>query len=305
MSDAKSNVLHRRWRIIFSHSKSKHDFEGNFRILVCRGIRFEAANSRLFEERAHVRLYFLTSDADDTFLISEHSYHNRLCNFSNAPIVGSLVSDDFDYLQNFIRNDLHEILVSKFEEKNLSFDSQYNSCFYGIYSALRSKFSFTRGDLKILQLVVENVANKLKEEEYTDIEYHYSFKNKQKRKILDSWQSYLVETPIGMIYGEKGDSNTDLLQVRDAENLKSNLAVRCTKICDSFPDLKKTREFDETFVSVHYTDGTYKGTVTCPFCQTLSRVACTKVTYKIHGKSGSWICSNLVKHINHHHVKKK
>lgn len=247
-----------------------------------------------------------TSNVDDKFSISgHHFYHNRLCNFSNAPVVGSLVSDDFDYLQNFIRNDLHEILVSKYDEKSLGFDNHYNSCFYGIYSSLRSKFSFTRGDLKILQLVVENVANKLREEECSDIEYHYSVKNKQIKKSVDSWQSNLVETPIGMFYGDKNDGETGKLQVLNAEDLETNLAARCKKIVDFFSNLKKIREFDKSCVSIHYNNGTYKGTVTCPFCEMLSRVVHVKVSYQMCGKSGSWVCSNLAKHINHHHVEGK
>lgn len=195
--------------------------------------------------------------------------------------------------------------MSKYDEKSLSFDNQYNSCFYGIYSSLRSKFSFTRGDLKILQLVVENVANKLKEEECFDIEHHYSVKNKQIKKSVDSWQSCLVETPIGMFYGDTNYGETDKLQVFNVEDLETSLVARCKKIIDSFSNLKKIREFDKSCVSIHNNNGIYKGTVTCPFCETLSRVVHTKVSYQMCGKSGSWVCSNLAKHINHHHVKGK
>lgn len=230
-------------------------------------------------------------------------HHNRLCNFCNVPILGSLVDDDFDYVQNFIRSELHEILVSKYDEKKLAFDNQYNPCFYGIYSSLRSKFSFTRGDLKIMQLVVANVANKLEDEESTDIEYHYSYKNKQIKSSLLAWQSCLVETPIGLFYGESSGSKIFQPLVRNEEKLKANLAARCRNMFSFYSNLKKIREFEDSFVSVHSNGGTYRGTVTCPFCPPLSPVVCTRVTYQMNGESGSWIISNLAKHIRHHHVK--
>lgn len=267
------------------------------------GIGFEAANSQLFKKRAYVSNFLLFSLLYWLqIFILEYHYYNRLCNFSNVPVLGSLDSDDFDYLQNFIRSELHEILVSKYDEKKLPFDNQYNPCFYGIYSSLRNKFSFTRGDMKILQLVVANVANKLEDEICTDIEYHYSFKNKRIKNSLLAWQNCLVETPIGLFYGEKIDSKIDQPLLRNEEKLKANLAARCRKIFSFYPNLKKVREFEDSFVYVYSISGTYKGTVTCPFCQPLSPVVSTRVTYQVNGESGSWISSNLTKHINHHHV---
>lgn len=267
------------------------------------GIGFEAANSQLFKKRAYVSNFLLFSLLYWLqIFILEYHYYNRLCNFSNVPVLGSLDSDDFDYLQNFIRSELHEILVSKYDEKKLPFDNQYNPCFYGIYSSLRNKFSFTRGDMKILQLVVANVANKLEDDLCIDIEYHYSFKNKRIKNSLLAWQNCLVETPIGLFYGEKIDSKIDQPLLRNEEKLKANLAARCRKIFSFYPNLKKVREFEDSFVYVYSISGTYKGTVTCPFCQPLSPVVSTRVTYQVNGESGSWISSNLTKHINHHHV---
>lgn len=138
---------------------------------------------------------------------------------------------------------------------NIPYDSKFNSCFYGIYSSLQNQFSFTHGELKILDLITKGVIKQIKDKTNIDIEAHYSCDSKQNVTLLKSWQNRLCTMPIGMFYPAQTSGCCDLPKKRNIDEIKIDLVRRCKKIFDSYENLKKNHEFNETLIFVHSENG--------------------------------------------------
>lgn len=65
-----------------------------------------------------------------------------------------MTDDDITFVEHFIRNQLHEILVAKFRENDTEYDERM---FYGEYIRNKNGFEFSISDKLMIQMLVENV----------------------------------------------------------------------------------------------------------------------------------------------------
>lgn len=229
-----------------------------------------------------------------------------MCNVDSASVFQTLDQNDIETVQTFIRSELYEVLKSKYEEKGLVYDEKYNSNFFGMFSSMREKFQFMVGDVKKLNAIVGYVQNTLRENSIS----YFGLTNKKIKKMLCSWSNELVQTPAGLFYSDEqiGSCNTNFLKgTQNPVDLKLNLLARSKTMFDSFkkqfPDMESFRDITEECITVNIEDdGKFKGVVNCIFCHEDKPTLNVKVTYQMNDKAGSWILSNLSKHINKHHT---
>lgn len=229
-----------------------------------------------------------------------------MCNVDSASVFQTLDQNDIETVQTFIRTELYDVLKSKSTEKNSIYDDKYNPNFFGMFSSMRDKFQFMVGDTKKLNAIVDYVQKTLRE---SSIDY-FDLTNKKMKKMLSSWSNELFQTPAGLFYSDEQivtcDTNSSK-GIRNSIDLEQNLLARSKTMFDTFkvqfPNLESFRDITEKCITVNIEDdGKCKGVVSCIFCHEDQPTVNVRVSYQNNDKAGSWILSNLSKHISKHHT---
>lgn len=217
-----------------------------------------------------------------------------MCNLDSAAVFKSLEKDDIENVQRFIREELYTILQEKSKENNSAYDDKHNSIFFGLYSAMHERFQFTIGDKKKLNVTIEHVKQTVgSEENYS----HFDVTNKRVKGFMKSWNKTFASTPAGEFFGDISINATSVSNKRNVDDLKQILFTKAKTHLESYEKLERTREFEESSITVTVEGDKYKGTVRCLFCE--DDPVC--VSYQVYGKSGSWSLSNLIRHMKIHH----
>lgn len=228
------------------------------------------------------------------FAISRYIY--SILNLDSAAVFESVDECDIEDVQNFIRDRLYEILQSKSVENDSIYDDKHNSKFFGLFSSMRNKFQFTIGDKKKLKLIKKRVEETVKiDGNYT----HFDMNNKKVKALTRSWETKLTPTPAGLFFSEVSDNNNSSSDsnTRNINDLKESLVAKAKTKFESYKTLKKIRDFDDKSILVTTESGKYKGTLNCLFCEDT-----IGVNYQIYENSGSWLFSNLHRHMNSYHL---
>lgn len=218
-------------------------------------------------------------------------------NLDSAAVFESVDESDIEDVQNFIRDRLYEILLqSKSVENDSIYDDKHNSKFFGLFSSMRTKFQFTIGGKKKLKLIRKRVEETVK----IDGNYmHFDTNNKKVKALTKSWETILTPTPAGLFFSEVSDNNnsSSVSNTRNINDLKESLVAKAKTKFESYKTLKTSRDFDEKSILVTTESGKYKGTLNCLFCEDI-----IGVNYQIYENSGSWLFSNLHRHMNSYHL---
>lgn len=231
-------------------------------------------------------MYFVNSCGYVQFI---HSLYN----LESAAVFKEVDKNDIEAVQMFIRNQLYEILQTKSMERSLVYDEKHNSLFYGIFSSMREKFEFTVGDHKKLDIIinhVKEVVNRIGDYSHFDVTKNHV------KKLIKSWDTMLVSTPAGLFFGDISQNSSSSLSKRNIEELRRVLIAKVKAHFESY-QAKDKKEFDENRVTLVCVDGKYNGSIECLLCESHDVV----VNYKPNGRSGSWLLSNLFRHIKKNH----
>lgn len=225
----------------------------------------------------------------------------RLRNFDSAAVFKTVTEDDIKYVEQFIRNELHEMLVAKFRENDAEYDDTCNTMFYGNYSSIRQKFEFSRGDVRVVTISVDHVKSKVCDEN-GDIVNLDHFKGT--KRSLFGWQKKLFDTPGGLFFPADIVSKIQKAIPKNYDNYKTALLAKCKQVFEGaeYKSLKIARESDEDNIAAVEIDdnGSVKGTVNCIFCESEDQGK-VKLYFQPTTKFGFWVPSNLTKHIAIHH----
>lgn len=234
----------------------------------------------------------------------------------------TITNDELNEVQEFVRRDLLGLLEQKAAAlgRELSYDER--EAFFGLYASSPLKFSFL-GERKMIVQMANYVREKIIEEEkkahISKIDVNAPNQNEEfdinnaglayflpedsnprkKRKVITCGT---VRTPLGTIFGDR-----DIQNLRVISTTKSN--IKYTTLRDSL--FKSAKDLFDTQLQLHElvqhqelslemievdfkSVDDVKATVECIFCQKKSKVF---FRTSERGLSGSWVLSNLKKHI--------
>lgn len=90
---------------------------------------------------------------------------NRLNNLDSAAVFESVDESDVEYVQNFIRTILHDILLPKSKEIGFKYDENEYYHFFGQFAEDRTQFTFSECDKLIIKLLVTHIEFVLREKD--------------------------------------------------------------------------------------------------------------------------------------------
>lgn len=128
---------------------------------------------------------------------------------------------------------------------------------------------------------------------------HFGIKNKVVKTFIKSWKTKLTSTPVGLLFFNEISDNVSSVSTnsRNINDLKDSLVAKAKTKFNSYKTLKKNRDFDEKSIFVTTEGCKYKGILSCLFCEDT-----VGVNYQIYENSGSWLFSNLYRHIKLYHL---
>lgn len=154
-----------------------------------------------------------------------------ILNLDSAAVFGSVKESDIEEVQNFISDQLYEILQSKSKENGSIYDDKHNSKFFGLFSSMRDKFKFTVGDIKKIKLMKKHVEDTLTSgRDYS----HFSIKNKEMKTLLKSWETKLTSTPLGLFFSEVSENSSSVSNSRNINDLKDSLVAKAKITFESY-----------------------------------------------------------------------
>lgn len=220
---------------------------------------------------------------------------SSLYNLESAAVFKEVEKKDIEAVEMFIRHQLYDILQSKSTERGSVYDDTYNSIFFGLFSSMREKFEFTVGDRKKLDIIINHVKDVVN---LAGNYSHFDLTKKRVKKLIESWDIMLVTTSAGLFFGDISQNSSSQLNTRNFEELKRVLIGKVKEYFESYEAKDKKQNFNENGVTVACVNGKYNGRIECLLCERHELV----VNYKLNGRSGSWLFSNLFKHVKKHHA---
>lgn len=196
------------------------------------------------------------------------------------------------------------------EDEKQQLNQHQSKIFFGAYAANPKMFEFTRGNIKLIKLIVERINSTIATapNEQAGLEIW----NQQTKS---HWWKTLCSTPLGYFYGDidtfdakkinlsdRNHSNTK--SATDIEQLKKGLYAKVKKVLTAHKEkLKPLGEFTENSISVSIINGfLVQGIVTCNCCPTDSHMREVKMFYQHTKCSGYWVPANYERHILKYHV---
>lgn len=212
----------------------------------------------------------------------------------SAAVFKEVDKNDIEAVQMFILHQLYDILQTKSMERGSVYDDKYNSIFFGLFSSMREKFEFTVGDRKKIDIIINHVKDVVNPiGNYS----HFDVSKNHVKKLIKSWDTMLVSTPAGSFFGDISQNSSSELNTRNIEELRRALIAKVEAYFEPYEAKDKEQDFDENKVTLACVDGKYNGSIECLLCESHE----VKVNYKPNGRSGSWLFSNLLRHIKRSH----
>lgn len=226
-----------------------------------------------------------------------------LCAFSNAETFKSIDDADINYVEDFVRNELPSYFqTNPNDDGGTVFNEEDKPNFFGIYARNPGKFSFLRGERKLIQALVKHV--KCIEENQKNLD-EFLIKENGLDKVKVSWKGTSFSS-IGMYFGEKTKhaSSRKLLKSNSPQELKNSLYQKVKRFLESYTSesSEMAGKFNQDFVFIDMSDSAIKAEVQCIFCAESEKIKKISVYRQPSATSYCWILSNLKKHLNKHSV---
>lgn len=225
-----------------------------------------------------------------------------MCGFGNALSFKNIREEDINIVEKFIQEETLEILSTKLSDTIgtndvVIGDEMLHSYFGEIFASQPNKFHFQRGDILLIEELVEHVKRVVDNDGKINSGLN-KFKNKSKRKITEKINKKKLDSELDEC--ENSSFKSDLFN-KVVECLKSQIIEK--KIANLNLDA-----LDESIVKVYTNNGipTY-GEVTCILCTKSNKKSCDKLirpkrVYYHTGRGGKyWVLSNFSKHLTKIH----
>lgn len=222
------------------------------------------------------------------------------CGFNNAILFERISEHDICAVENFVREELLDIIKSNSEvtagaDDVLLEDQLLKDNFGELYMLNPSKFRFQAGDRKFIQLVIDHIRLEIKKKGRKRALHHFGYKIDQPKK---------AKLTINKIV--EGSDCTDLFDMLKTKLFDQVLQkLKAHYVPESILNI-----FDKSFVKVDISENNdITGDVTCIVCYAQSEdpESIKPKSVFCRSKSGikSWIISNFDKHLKRAHSNKQ
>lgn len=96
-------------------------------------------------------------------------------NFDNAVVFVTITNDDIEYIENFIRTEMQEMLEHRFKQIGSKYDNHLDPLFYGEYAQNKKEFKFSETDRLMIEMLVKNVKKNINDFGLFHYKYDASF----------------------------------------------------------------------------------------------------------------------------------
>lgn len=233
------------------------------------------------------------------------------CGYANAVLFEKLDDNDINAVEEFVRNDLLDILLDDEQPVDgsevLLDDEQMKNYFGELYASSPSKFRFMPGDRKFIKLIQNQIQLDIKKKGrkralscYTDESVHAQ--KLRRKRLINVKTENETKTDPSIDSGEVGNSDLGTIDML-ATMLYTRIQNKLAQL--RFPPSTLT-EFNKTFVSVvKNVDGNIDASVVCFACylqsETKENVHQCSVFLRTRNGKQSWVISNFTKHLNNKH----
>lgn len=203
-----------------------------------------------------------------------------VCGFNNAIVIGKMEDANLIAVETYIRDDLPKILEN-FAKEERELSSREKSFFFSSkYVQNMADFKFMEGEKILIKEIVNHVKVKHSSPMLPSV-VDASGKN------VKNDMKGIVETSIGLIFGENLEESHNKHR-STKEKLESLVAKMTESYKVKYPSIVETHE-NRINLDTSSSDN-IKAEVTCAFCKKDVNISCKK--------SGTWILSNLKRHMD-------
>lgn len=199
---------------------------------------------------------------------------------------------DIEDVENFLKNDLIEIMKAKCSRENNNLDDAEKVHFFGIFEFNTSKFRFLPGDKKLITGLVQRFKDVI---DIKSKEGLASFQMPDQYKISRKDTSNLS---IGVFFASKGS------QVHAADTPIESKSIVCCKLNAITKSLKlcKGSKFLDRHIKIVNVGNKIRADVNCAFCEEESKTKVIVVQCETRNNKTAnyWNFANLKKHLKIH-----
>lgn len=224
------------------------------------------------------------------------------CNFSEAILFESITDDDIEAVENFVRNDLLDIVLMKIGEntgdtKTPTVDRKVMTDHFGhLYALQPHNFRFQLGDKKFIHLIKQTVLKTIEKKGRKRAMEHFGHKEKQSKK-----------RKLNRVENDSLSAKVEDTKRTTNDELKAKLFANISDKLKTFAIPSHIREmFNESFVTVELNENNnVEGKIVCIVCYAESEQPESVSPNHVYcrNKSGhlTWVISNFIKHFQRAH----
>lgn len=228
-----------------------------------------------------------------------------MCGINNATVFEKVTDEDINIVEQYVRTQLPDILVSIALQNGVEPNIIEKSFFFSKkYGSDPSKFSFVHGEKMLIREIAAHVNSKMNVKRNDGTNY---FALKPEDKLIKFPSKTIVNTSVGLIYGDHASLKKSMSKPVDQSptDLKSKLMKSAQALTKNYRkgSLSNAPGLTDDMIHIDFKDmKNVKATVECIFCGHKCRVSLKKSQ-----SAGSWTLSNLKTHykscITKKHVK--
>lgn len=231
-----------------------------------------------------------------------HSFF-RMCCYANCHSFLNLSEDDIEFVQNFVRNELLDILNDKCARISKVFDENDKHHFFGNYQASPQNFQILLGERKLLLAAAREVNRMNQSQSFGDylkffaVPEKYTISNKNTDKFA-----------VGLYFGKK-DRNAVAQPSISNEIMVNQVFAKVSPVFNKFSDsgLEAVRKLTKDIVKIVDFGAGIRADIVCVFCamndvniEALQKTIAIQYEVKRGSTSGCWNTTNLRKHLRRH-----
>lgn len=222
---------------------------------------------------------------------------DSFCGFGEALVFKDLTNEDIEQVETFVRNDFPKLLNAALEEHETVYTTTQKTSFFGPYAAAPEMFRFSPGDTKLLLNMVRHVKRVVDQPEENDGLEHFTNVSALDKKQANH-EKQLCRSVLGLVFGQR-EAQLDhkaLVVVQPQQSLFVKAQEIFSKYANN--EIVQQRNLSVNMIQIQKEADKTKAKITCTFCKEGDLGAIVSITLR---PPGTWIMSNLEKHLKKKH----
>lgn len=223
--------------------------------------------------------------------------------FSNILSFSQITEKDIDDVQNFVKNELMQILLDKCKREEATFDEMDKLHFFGVYENEPSKFKFLPGDRKLVNGIVQYLNVIMKKDSQSELKC-FQVPNNYKMSRKDT-----KNLSVGVFFATKNDQPKSSASSAILDDTDIMLCGKLNIILELWRngEFSSASQFSKNHIKVVNTGKKIRADIICVFCEENMKKS-KKIIVQCETRNNStakyWNFANLKKHLKTHCVQK-